>query len=277
MEAELYGADGLTRPARHRRARQAALAQRETALLHRRVRPVPHRHRADQRPAATRARRATARCRACRAREAFTLNTAHHGGRPRATTAGWRQQRRYTDDNAPQQLDPTLDEMPGAMPEIAPSPDFGREHRPAVHRAVQVLQAWGAYGTLWPVVHQQLGVRPDLGRGVLAVVPQLPEGQDRIEGRQISGLARAARGCAPSATATAGGPRCAPAATCGRCGSARRSRLRRPHRPRTTGQPGRHADPPPHEPRARGDGGHGPRGAPARGADALTPARGRGW
>ena len=27
-----------------------------------------------------------------------------------------------------------------------------------------VLQAWGAYGTAWPVVHQQLGVRPDLGR-----------------------------------------------------------------------------------------------------------------
>ena len=59
-----------------------------------------------------------------------------------------------------------------------------------------MLQAWGAYGTVWPVVHQQLGVRPDLGRGVLEVVPQLPEGEDRIEGRQIrlgSGSARRAR------------------------------------------------------------------------------------
>jgi hypothetical protein len=37
-----------------------------------------------------------------------------------------------------------------------------------------VLQAWGAYGTAWPVVHQQLGVRPDLGRGRLQVVPQPP-------------------------------------------------------------------------------------------------------
>ena len=36
------------------------------------------------------------------------------------------------------------------------------------------MQAWGHYGTAWPVVHQQLGVRPDLGRERLAVVPQLP-------------------------------------------------------------------------------------------------------
>ena len=37
-----------------------------------------------------------------------------------------------------------------------------------------VLQAWGAYGTIWPVVHQQLGVRPDMGRRALEVVPQVP-------------------------------------------------------------------------------------------------------
>ena len=36
------------------------------------------------------------------------------------------------------------------------------------------VQAWGHYGTVWPVVHQQLGVRPDLGRGRLEVVPQVP-------------------------------------------------------------------------------------------------------
>ncbi|HZA04459.1 MAG TPA: glycogen debranching protein, partial [Propionibacteriaceae bacterium] len=40
-----------------------------------------------------------------------------------------------------------------------------------------VLQAWGAYGVLWPVVHQWLGVSPDLGRGRLTVVPQLPPDQ----------------------------------------------------------------------------------------------------
>jgi hypothetical protein len=48
-----------------------------------------------------------------------------------------------------------------------------------------VLQAWGNYGTLWPVVHQQLGVRPDLGRGRLEVTPQLPPYERRIAGRNI--------------------------------------------------------------------------------------------
>jgi hypothetical protein len=48
-----------------------------------------------------------------------------------------------------------------------------------------VLQAWGAYGTAWPVVHQHLGVRPDLGRRRLEVVPQLPAGQRRIVGGSI--------------------------------------------------------------------------------------------
>jgi len=47
------------------------------------------------------------------------------------------------------------------------------------------VQAWGHYGTAWPVVHQQLGVRPDLGRGRLEVTPQVPPGQQRIAGRHI--------------------------------------------------------------------------------------------
>jgi hypothetical protein len=48
-----------------------------------------------------------------------------------------------------------------------------------------VLQAWGTYGTLWPVVHQQLGVRPDLGRRRLEVTPQVPQGQSRVAGANI--------------------------------------------------------------------------------------------
>jgi len=47
-----------------------------------------------------------------------------------------------------------------------------------------VLQAWGAYGTAWPVVHQQLGVRPDLGHRILEVVPQ-PPSEAPIRGRDI--------------------------------------------------------------------------------------------
>ncbi len=48
-----------------------------------------------------------------------------------------------------------------------------------------VLQAWGTYGTLWPVVHQQLGVRPDMGRRRLEVTPQVPGGQSRVAGSNI--------------------------------------------------------------------------------------------
>ena len=49
-----------------------------------------------------------------------------------------------------------------------------------------VLQAWGAYGTIWPVVHQWLGVRPDLGRRVLEVVPQVPpDSPEPISGENI--------------------------------------------------------------------------------------------
>jgi hypothetical protein len=96
------------------------------------------------------------------------------------------QQRRYTDANARAQLDPARWEMPGAMPEIARSPDFDPPNidRKLTERSM-VLQAWGAYGNLWPVVHQQLGVSPDLGRGRLEVVPQVPAGQSRVAARNI--------------------------------------------------------------------------------------------
>ncbi|GAA4071454.1 MULTISPECIES: hypothetical protein [Actinomadura] len=96
------------------------------------------------------------------------------------------QQRRYTAANARIQLDPNLWEMPGAMPEIAASPDFSPANidRKLTDRSM-VLQAWGAYGTLWPVVRQQLGVDPDMGRARLEVVPQIPPGQSRVSGRSI--------------------------------------------------------------------------------------------
>ncbi|MEA2227572.1 MAG: hypothetical protein QOF04_1202, partial [Solirubrobacteraceae bacterium] len=92
-------------------------------------------------------------------------------------------QRRFTRANARLQL-PVPDEQPGAMPEIAPSPDYGRSIDKRFTERAMVLQAWGAYGTAWPVVHQQLGVRPDLGRGRLEVVPQAP-GTNEVAGRDI--------------------------------------------------------------------------------------------
>jgi hypothetical protein len=117
-------------------------------------------------------------------RETFSLNTAimavGEGNYGRLT-----QQRFYTTGNARIQLDPTVWEMPGAMPEIAPSPDFPANIDHDFLSRSSVLQAWGAYGVLWPVVHQQLGVDPDLGHGRLSVVPQVPPGQRRIAGSDI--------------------------------------------------------------------------------------------
>jgi hypothetical protein len=79
----------------------------------------------------------------------------------------------------------TPDEQPGAMPEIFPSPIQG----PNIDRCwtcrSMFMQAWGNYGTAWAVVHQWLGVRPDLGWGQVDVVPQVPQGQTSVEGRDI--------------------------------------------------------------------------------------------
>jgi hypothetical protein len=117
-------------------------------------------------------------------RNIFTLNTAIMAvGEGNYGRLGSNQQQHYTGANADLQLLP--DEQPGAMPEIAPSPDYGRSiDRPFNERAM-VLQAWGAYGTIWPVVHQQLGIRPDMGRNALAVVPQVPPDQPSVSGKNI--------------------------------------------------------------------------------------------
>jgi hypothetical protein len=106
------------------------------------------------------------------------------------------EQRRYTTANAePMFKEPATggepDEQPGALPEILPSPDFGDADnndknldRCWTCRAM-FMQAWGHYGTAWPVIHQQLGVRPALGTGKLEIVPQLPAGQTRIGAKAI--------------------------------------------------------------------------------------------
>ncbi|HEY6664796.1 MAG TPA: glycogen debranching protein [Propionibacteriaceae bacterium] len=111
-------------------------------------------------------------------RSIFTLNSAiaavSEGNYGRL---GANQQGRYIRGNARSQLDPDLWEMPGAMPEIVPSPDFGANIDRLFTERSMVMQAWGAYGVLWPIIHQWLGVSPDLGRDRVAVVPQLPGGQ----------------------------------------------------------------------------------------------------
>jgi hypothetical protein len=119
-------------------------------------------------------------------RSIFTLNSAiaavSEGNYGRL---GANQQGHYIRGNARSQLDPDLWEMPGAMPEIVPSPDFGANIDRLFTERSMVMQAWGAYGVLWPIIHQWLGVSPDLGRDRVAVVPQLPGGQPRASADSV--------------------------------------------------------------------------------------------
>jgi hypothetical protein len=100
------------------------------------------------------------------------------------------QQQRYTHALAePMFSEPatggTPDEQPGAMPEIFPSPDQGANIDRCWTCRSMFMQAWGNYGTAWAVVHQWLGVRPDLGRGRVEFVPQVPQGQSSVQGEDI--------------------------------------------------------------------------------------------
>jgi hypothetical protein len=79
----------------------------------------------------------------------------------------------------------TPDEQPGAMPEIFPSPDQGANIDRCWTCRSMFMQAWGNYGTAWAVVHQWLGVQPNLGRGRVDFVPQVPEGQTSVRGQDI--------------------------------------------------------------------------------------------
>ncbi len=119
-------------------------------------------------------------------RNVYTLNSAiaavSEGNYGRL---GAGQQGVYTRGNARAQLDPRIWEMPGAMPEVVPGGDFGANIDRLFTERSMVLQAWGAYGVLWPVVHQWLGVSPDIGRGRLTVVPQLPPGQQKASAQRV--------------------------------------------------------------------------------------------
>jgi hypothetical protein len=119
-------------------------------------------------------------------RSIFTLNTSIMAVAEAALgRTGSTQLQRYTTANARVQLDPSVWEVPGDMPEISPSPDFGANIDKLFTERSMGLQAWGTYGILWPVVHFELGVAPDLGRGSVLVVPQVPDGQSSVAGSAI--------------------------------------------------------------------------------------------
>ncbi len=84
---------------------------------------------------------------------------------------------RVADDQAPFYMHTISDqldlEMPGALPEIAPSPEYD----PFVdfRDRAMFMQAWSSYGVQWPVINHFLGVRPDMPDDHLYVVPQVPD------------------------------------------------------------------------------------------------------
>ena len=130
----------------------------------------------------------------------FSLNSGIQAvGEGNYGRLGAEQQRRYTDANAETQFSEpatggTPDEQPGAMPEIMPSAPPGGTPAseggtpPNIDRCwtcrSMFMQAWGHYGTAWSVVHQGLGVRPDLGRDRLEIMPLVP-GAQPLQGSNI--------------------------------------------------------------------------------------------
>ena len=101
----------------------------------------------------------------------------------------------------------TPDEQPGAMPEIFPSPDQGANIDRCWTCRSMFMQAWGNYGTAWAVVHQWLGVRPDLGRGRVEVRPAGAAGPDLGAGTGHPARAAAPPTCWPPTPGAPTGPR----------------------------------------------------------------------
>jgi glycogen debranching enzyme len=64
-------------------------------------------------------------------------------------------------------------EMPGALPEITPSPEY--DPFADFRERAMFMQAWSSYGVQWPVIHHFLGIRPDVPAGSLSVVPDVPD------------------------------------------------------------------------------------------------------
>src|SRR2546430_7792597 len=120
-----------------------------------------------------------------KAQVAYTLNTGVMAvGLGNYGLLGPTDQQRYTDDLAQLQLG-SVEEQPGTMPEIGPSPDFAANVTQPFNERSSLDQAWGTYGVLWPVVHQQLGVDPQLGHGLLEVLPSVPPNQSTVSGSSI--------------------------------------------------------------------------------------------
>jgi hypothetical protein len=89
-------------------------------------------------------------------------------------------------------------EMPGALPEISPSPEYD----PFVdfRDRAMFMQAWSSYGVQWPVINNYLGIRPDVPRDALSVIADVP---DSWPGLSVSDL-RVGDGTMSAAASRAG-------------------------------------------------------------------------
>ena len=152
--------------------RTTALDQRENALLHRRIRAVPHRHRPDLRPG--RQPRPVVRQRGVDGEERARHVRAEHRRSwrlPRATSVGWarsssRSTRPATRASSSTRRSGRRRARCRRSRRRPTSPaNIGR---PFYDRSMS-LQAWGAYGILWPVVapaaRRRPGPRARPGRG----------------------------------------------------------------------------------------------------------------
>ena len=83
--------------------------------------------------------------------------------------------------------------MPGALPEIIPSPDY--DPFADFRDRAMFMQAWSSYGIQWPVIADFLGVEPNVPAGRIAVVPHVPDGWPGLAVRdlRVGGGAVAAR------------------------------------------------------------------------------------
>ena len=63
-------------------------------------------------------------------------------------------------------------EMPGSLPELSASAQYNPFE--AFTSRANVMQAWSSYGILFTTVNDLLGVTPDVPRGSVTVVPDVP-------------------------------------------------------------------------------------------------------
>ncbi len=74
-------------------------------------------------------------------------------------------------------------EQPGALPEVAPSPDYD----PFIDltERMMFMQAWATYGISWTIVRCLLGVDAHIPGGRLSVIPQIPPAWPGLAARRL--------------------------------------------------------------------------------------------